>query len=193
MSACLCVYIWSVNRWGFLSTANVGPVHSSRIPTTFRWMQMMPVGCWLVGKWAGKGKWTTAEFTRNGRSMKKSINVQYENYRLWLQWTLHCLTLSFTSALWMLEVRSPVPLADGPAEVQARVTHRPIEPHILCTGSINNKHSVGWLTFVNDSNTIKTLFNACSCHISLVYTSFWCFRAVHSNMWPQYITCLMVS
>lgn len=124
---------------------------------------------------------------------KKSINVQYENYRLWLQWTLHCLTLSFTSALWMLEVRSPVPLADGPAEVQARVTHRPVEPHILCTGSINNKHSVGWLTFVNDSNTIKTLFNACSCHISLVYTSFWCFRAVHSNMWPQYITCLMVS
>lgn len=71
VSACLCVYIWSVNRWGLLSTANVGPVHSSRIPTTFRWMQMMPVGCWLVGKWAGKGKWTTAEFTRNGRSMKK--------------------------------------------------------------------------------------------------------------------------
>lgn len=189
MSACLCVYIWSVNRWGFLSTANVGPVHSSRIPTTFRWMS--------DADWLASGLEKGSEQQQSSQEMeeawKKSINVQYENYRLWLQWTLHCLTLSFTSALWMLEVRSPVPLADGPAEVQERVTHRPIEPHILCTGSINNKHSVGWLTFVNDSNTIKTLFNACSCHISLVYTSFWCFRAVHSNMWPQYITCLMVS
>lgn len=153
--------------------------------------------CRSDADWLASGLEKGSEQQQSSQEMeeawKKSINVQYENYRLWLQWTLHCLTLSFTSALWMLEVHSPVPLADGPAEVQARVTHRPVEPHILCTGSINNKHSVGWLTFVNDSNTIKTLFNACSCHISLVYTSFWCFRAVHSNMWPQYITCLMVS